>query len=151
MNINSLSKSFSIIIMFIISLVACQSGVGEVTDTQENGTLPEDFKQFYTQFHKDSMYQLNHILFPFKSRKYETKDAYVTIEWSPDTWKIHHPFDTDQEGFTREYTIADEKYITEIIYLKAGGFGIERRFAFIDTAWYLVMYNEYIQPNNGSQ
>jgi hypothetical protein len=144
-------KILLIVFTTILLSIGCQSGNKEAAKDTVNESLPEDFKHFYTKFHQDSQFQLDHILFPFKSRKYETKDAFITLEWNAETWKIHHPFGASEEGFTREFTIADEKYITEIIYLKAGGFGLERRFAFIDTAWYLVMYNEYIQPNNGEQ
>jgi hypothetical protein len=133
----------------IILSVGCQSSAKKTSNVIENESLPEDFMNFYTKFHQDSQYQLGHILFPFKSRKYETKDAYMTLDWTAETWKIHHPFDSSEDAFTREFTIADEKYITEIIFLNTGGFGLERRFAFIDTAWYLVMYNEYHQPNDG--
>lgn len=137
------------VIGFIFSCTQKQKNKSASDDSLQG--LPEGFSEFYQKFHEDSIYQLDHILFPFQSRKYETKDMYTTHTWQREDWKIHKALDKNQEGFEREYTVVDSQYLTEIIYLKAGGFGLERRFAYLDTAWYLVMYNEYIQPSDGDE
>jgi hypothetical protein len=140
-------------ILFILAVIGF---ICSCTQKQQNNPqsdealkgLPEGFSEFYQKFHEDSLYQLDHILFPFQSRKYETKDMYTTYTWQREDWKIHKALDKNQEGFEREYMLVDSQYLKEIIYLKAGGFGLERRFAYLDTAWYLVKYNEYIQPSD---
>ncbi len=139
-------RAFYMLILGLGLLISCKNQA-EPPDANpeqlESDSLPQSFLEFYERFHKDSLYQLDHILFPLESKVYESKDEYYDRFWDRENWKTHQALDKNQEGFERKYTLLDDYFISEILTLKAGGFGIERRFAFMDTTWYLVLYNEY--------
>lgn len=138
--------AFYMLLLVLGLLVSCKNNTEPAEVSQEkieSDSLPKSFLDFYDLFHKDPEFQLDHVLFPLESKVYESKDEYYDQSWDRENWKTHQAPDKNQEGFERKYTMLDDYFISEILTLKAGGFGIERRFAFMDTTWYLVLYNEY--------
>jgi hypothetical protein len=140
----------NLLLLFCVFLLLTFGGGCKRTIKNENENtqieqivLPETFTAFYERFHTDSLYQLEHILFPLSSKVYENQDKYYEQFWTHENWKMHYAFTETNDSYQQEYRISDDRLITEIIYLKMGGFGLERRFAFIDTTWYLILYNEY--------
>jgi hypothetical protein len=139
-------RAFFMLLLGLGLLISCknQTGTSVVSpEKHESDSLPHSFLDFYDRFHEDGEYQLEHILFPLESKVFESKDIYYERFWDRENWKTHQALDKNQAGFERKYTLLDDFFISEILTLKAGGFGIERRFAYMDTTWYLVLYNEY--------
>jgi len=109
---------------------------------QEMERLPEDFEQFYNQFHGDSSYQVSHILFPLRGLPTNADSLTITggdFHWQAENWNLHQPFSTQKGAYSREF-ISLGDVITEEIYTK-DGFGMQRRFMKTDDEWFLIYYS----------
>ena len=99
--------------------------------------IPSDFITFLQRFHQDTVYQINHIVFPLAGE--ENKFGEVS-KWDKDQWKIHRPFNTQLTDYNRQY-INLSSLITEVIQDKYGLFRSERRFSKMADEWQLIYYN----------
>lgn len=90
------------------------------------------FSKFYTRFHKDSIFQINHILWPLP-----IKDDNST--WQKETWKMHKAF-TAFEDFEIERKEIAPDLIIETIQGKKLPLYIERRFSKMEGKWFLIYY-----------
>ncbi|WP_235291076.1 hypothetical protein [Portibacter lacus] len=103
--------------------------------------LPQGFHDFYDQFHSDSNFQMQHIIFPLKGTATK-KDSMETItldkEYVAENWKLHKPFNADA-GFNRSFTAMGDLVI-EKMQDDMGLFTIERRWGKVDSTWSLIYY-----------
>ncbi len=108
----------------------------------EEDRLPEDFETFYLQFHKDSLYQVEHVLFPLQGLPAQA-DSLVKLngnfQWEKEDWSMHKPFSSNNGEFTRDF-LDMGNIITEDIYTKEG-FGMQRRFMKSNGDWFLIYYS----------
>jgi len=121
-------------ILISMSLLSCKQDKSDIKTVSENVVeIPEDFVSFYEQFHTDSTFQLEHIVFPLAQKKDSTK-------WQKDSWQIHKPFDSQNGNFER---VLDNfaGIITETIMEKNGAFLITRRFSKIGDEYHLIYYS----------
>jgi len=102
--------------------------------------LPSDFIEFYKAFHADSLFQVNHIIFPISSTIQDTAGRDSTITWEPETWKMHHAIIPDK-FWTVDFTIPFDGAVVEYVYTKAGGYWMERRYVRQDSTWFLIYYS----------
>ncbi len=119
-------------------LISCKSKVAE----NQPGDLPEDFEVFYEQFHVDSLYQLEHIIFPLEGhvRMMENQLEIINpVTWEKDDWIMHKPFNDYGGTFQRQYLMTGNTVI-EKIYDKSSFFKMERRFAKLGGDWTLIYY-----------
>ncbi len=125
-------------IVFFISFLSLLIGCKSSPKTEGNLKLPDSFVQFYERFHSDSIFQMNHIIFPLSGDpgSLDTTDS-ANFHWKKSSWTLHRPI-TNKE-FKKQYTIIDTSIITEYIY-HPRGYGLERRFAYMDHDWYLIYY-----------
>ena len=133
------------ILMMGVCVVSCkQTNQNSSFSDEDRQILPPDFLDFYEKFHRDSQFQLTHILFPLKSPDLDrsTVDNPVEKIWTAENWVLHQAFSEDESAFTRKFQLLDEFLITEYILLNAGGYAIERRFAFMGAEWMLIYYSE---------
>ena len=138
-------KSFHFISCILIAvscfLTSCHNNEESIGIT--NSGVPEDFSDFYINFHSDSGYQMDHILFPLDGRPAVDTNSYNDDEfkWEKENWKIHNfdHFNEDEYSVTRKVT--DSTLVTEVISDKKSGFGIKRRFARFSGEWYLIYYD----------
>jgi len=104
--------------------------------------LPEDFETFYLEFHKDSLYQVNHVLFPLQGLPAQA-DSLMKLngnfQWQKSDWNMHKPFSSNNGEFTRDF-LDMGNIITEDIYTKEG-FGMQRRFMKSNGDWFLIYYS----------
>lgn len=120
--------------------VEAEEEVVQEVNTSEN-TLPDDFHTFYDQFHTDSLYQLDHVVFPL-SGVVQEGDTILTIvekQWLKKDWKMHKPFDTHGGTFERTFTNSDG-IITETIVGNGGMFSLEKRYSKLAGEWHLIYY-----------
>lgn len=121
---------------------ACNANNNKTTHASKDVGLvtSEEFIQFYNKFHSDSLFQINHIVFPLEGHIYNEDNEKEKILWTTDTWKIHRAFDDMGGTFTRSYSefggiisekIQDDKSISSM----------ERRFSKIQNKWYLIYYD----------
>jgi len=109
---------------------------------QDSERLPEDFEAFYLKFHGDSLYQLDHIIFPLRGLPTNADSLTVTtgnFQWQKEGWNLHQPFNSNKGAYTREFLNLGD-VITEEIYTK-DGFGMQRRFMKTDDDWFLIYYS----------
>jgi hypothetical protein len=144
-NRNTFNLLISFILLMGVCVISCKQSNQKSSFSAENRqNLPTDFMDFYEKFHRDSQFQLTHILFPLKSPDLDrsTVDNPVEKIWTPENWVLHQAFAEDDAAFTRKFQLLDEFLITEYILLNAGGYAIERRFAFMGAEWMLIYYSE---------
>lgn len=107
-------------------------------------TLPDDFITFYDRFHTDSLYQMDHIVFPLEGlpNAIEVPDTVATKRffWQQNEWKKHNHF-TDPSGqFDHWYQVLDERVIEHWVQMKGTDMMIQRRFAKLENGWNLIYY-----------
>ena len=120
----------------------------QAVDVAENlyeTTLPKDFYPFYDQFHSDSTFQLNHIMFPLKGLTPSQDSTKIAEEifWQKENWVIHRPFDNQDGTFERTFTNI-QGIITEQISANDGLFTLQKRYTKLNEEWYLIYYQDLL-------
>ena len=129
----------------ILSLTSCgqkEKGVEVKPSGVGDTELPEEFLSFYDRFHSDSLYQIEHILFPLQGQKFRgSEEEWVdeNFKWQKETWRMHKPFDEMEGSFKQEFT-SFEGIVTEVTQDVYGQFNMVRRFAKMDSTYYLIYY-----------
>jgi len=130
-----------------IFLFCCACGGSDsdsINKIKFNEDLSTDFMKFYMQFHTDSAYQMEHILFPMDGlppNADSTTIANNNFKWTREEWSMHHPFSNPDNVFNQEYVTMDDKTVIEYIIDNTSGFGMERRFSKLSNEWYLIYYS----------
>lgn len=114
--------------------------------TQTTVQVPQDFLDFYAQFHKDSLYQIGHIVWPLQGDMSEQVDSTHyqkrSTEWQQAHWRMQRT-DYDPNDYVLERKMLGETILIERIRAKSANFGIERRFAKQpDGQWSLIYYSD---------
>ena len=106
-------------------------------------SLEPDFVDFYEKFHRDSAFQMSHIVFPLQGLPSEV-DSLTLAEgrfyWQQEDWIMHRPLDAGDQDFQRIFTPLNRDLIVEKIVHKTTGFGMMRRWARMGEEWYLIYY-----------
>jgi hypothetical protein len=117
--------------------VSCKNKAAENPFQGIKEELPESFLEFYDRFHKDSLFQLQHIVFPLEGRR---PDSTNILQWNKDEWVIHRPFD-NMGVFKREiFSLKD--IVIEKIKDQSGQYSMERRWNKFGNDWYLIYYED---------
>ena len=132
-------------LLLIILLLGCNNAEETSTELAQESVLsselPSGFHGFYDDFHSDSLFQLNHIVFPLKGQMIR-KDSMETIslekEYLANDWKLHKPFQSDA-GYNRNFTVMGDLVIEKMVD-NMGLFTVERRWGKVDTTWSLIYY-----------
>lgn len=137
-------KNIIAILFLLAGLFGCQSSpeADEGGKLQVPEELPESFANFYERFLTDSLYQMEHILFPLQGLPDKADSATIssnTFRWEMDDWKIHRPIKAGND-FTISFRPLSETMIVESIRHESGVYAMERRFAEFDDGWYLIYY-----------
>ena len=135
-------KLFSVFLGFMF-LVSCSSGESNKLEenTEAELSLPSDFEEFYINFHKDSIFQIEHIIFPLKGKNTKIDSVQTTsfdVEFTSENWVLHKPF-IESDGMDQRFSVMSN-LIIEYIQGPMGMFNVERRWAKIDSVWYLIYY-----------
>jgi hypothetical protein len=113
-------------------------------DETQVDTLPADFVTFYEKFHDDSIYQMEHIIFPLAGLPHaeSVNDTLPTERffWQKKEWKKHNPFTDPSNQFEQWFEIINDRVIEHWIQMKGSNMVIHRRFAKLDDGWYLIYY-----------
>jgi hypothetical protein len=107
----------------------------------------EDFKQFYTKFHKDSLFQMERTVFPLNGEtSYLEPNGKQIKFWYADDWRMQKTFDpTDTLGYEQNMVSVDT-LVVDVIY-DGQAQGITRYFSLRDGKWYLTFYSDYNAVN----
>lgn len=136
--------SFFLTIWSLVFWSCMGTGDTSVVDSGLNvSDLPEDFRVFYQRFHRDSLFQVEHIVFPLEGLPDEA-DATTIAEgkyrWTPAQWRFQRVVDYETSDFTRRFVPVNDRMIAEYIVHKNTGFGMLRRFAKMGGYWHLIYY-----------
>lgn len=127
-----LKYSFLTIAILIFCLSCNNRAPVDHAPTELIVEIPEDFPAFYEQFHADSSYQMDHIIFPLQEKPDGTK-------YTKEEWVMHRPLEGGPEDYNMDFNnFAD--IITETISDTIGIFNMERRFSKMDGEWQLIYY-----------
>lgn len=133
-----------LLITIILLAIACkdQTAPKQTTDTEplKNG-ISESFWPFFETFQNDSIYQMEHIIFPLKGLPAKAEDMVEgeSFYWQKEGWRIHRQFDDMGGTFQRSYRQVGHM-VTETISDQSGTFQMERRFAKMDEDWMMIYY-----------
>ena len=136
-----------VILMGIValSLFSCKESQKE-GDSKHSETVNSgvpNFDEFYQKFHSDSIYQLNHIVFPLEGMPGQAGEQEYTnpnFRWQKEDWVIHKGFQNINDEFSLEFRPIDETLMIEVIRHKASNYIMKRHFAYMDDGWYLIYY-----------
>ncbi len=146
--------AFCVILILFISCknkVVKQINGEEITTTTkkqvENNSLvsnsqdisPDSFDEFYQRFHKDSLFQMEHIIFPLEGKPMLADSSQIgkKFYWKKENWKMHRAFDDD--SFQRYKDNYEDLVIEKLC--DPMGFCLERRFSKIGDNWFLIFYS----------
>lgn len=104
----------------------------------------EDFKAFYEKFGKDSLFQLEHTVFPLEGMKRPLDSLDVpdpSFRWQRTGWIVHKTYDDMDGTFSREF-IDMGGLVIERISDESGRYTMERRFGKLSDGWNLIYYRE---------
>jgi hypothetical protein len=141
----------SLIALIMIGLLSCRpkADTQHGLDTEfkegqnEFDLLPESFKHFYSEFHKDSLFQIAHVTFPLEGLPDLTDPEYIGDEkffWSADQWRFHNAMNSDNPKFKVSYTNMGNVLIIETVTDIKYDLTMIRRFAFSNGQWALIYY-----------
>ncbi len=106
--------------------------------------LPQDFVDFFNKFHTDSVFQMNHIVFPLEgaiSAPESKNDSMIPYRWRQDKWQLHHVYNSYNGIFTRKFYLINSDLIIERIVGVNALFKMERRFGKLNDGWNLIYYS----------
>lgn len=153
-------NKLSYILVMLVAIIGCYACQNQDTGTQtaapSEATATEEelagFRQFYQKFHQDSLYQVDHVIFPLEGLP-DNADSLAFVEdnfhWEREDWQMHRPFDFEFSDFIRQLEPIGGNIVVERIIHKTGQMGMVRRFSRLGDDWYLIYYagmNRIKQP-----
>lgn len=134
-------KQSLIFILFLGLILSCKNKKTEISKSESEG-LPADFVEFYDKFHSDSVFQIEHCLFPMEGLPDQADSTLNSADfrWTADNWRTHKHIDEKESGMTRRFLKISDKMITETLLNEQQGIGMERRFAKFGDDWNLIYY-----------
>ena len=112
---------------------------------EEAETIPPDFLVFYTQFHSDSIYQMEHINFPlegFPAYADSVTVADKTFKWEKEDWKMHKNMDERKDNFHKNLSVVSDGLIFEHVPTNDKKLWMERRFLKSNGEWRLIYFSD---------
>ncbi|MBK9150518.1 MAG: hypothetical protein IPM26_05765 [Saprospiraceae bacterium] len=136
-------RSSLLVAALVIALSACRQNS---VQNHAGGNIPvyesQEFQDFYEKFGTDSVYQMEHIVFPLEGMPalQDTSDVIpVDFKWQRESWIMHKPYDDMNGTFTREF-IDFKGIVIEKIADHSGRYSMERRFSKLPDGWHLIYY-----------
>lgn len=144
-----LNRLLFLLLLVSLLLAACQPNE-QPSEAQSvppvmphSADIPDDFLEFYRNFHHDQEYQLNHIIFPLKGLPQDADSATIVNDnyfYEKESWTYHKPYDYETGDFTRKFVRYTDELIAEHILHRKNGLGILRRYAKLGDEWFLIYY-----------
>lgn len=132
-------------VLIFSALISCKGDKPSTTDAENKvQSLPPDFEAFYEKFHRDTAFQMAHIVFPLEGRpalRDGASEVDESFRWQKKDWVIHKPYSDMGGSFSRSF-LSFSDIVTENIEDGTGQFTMVRRFAKMDNDWYLIYYKE---------
>jgi len=121
-----------IVSLALFMVMSCKNSNQPTTQTEDllSSELPEDFLGFYMKFHSDSLYQVDHIVFPLAVQA-------TGLRWAKEDWRMHKQM--TGEGFVQKFVNLNG-IIIEYIQDAQRIYTIERRFVKANEGYNLIYY-----------
>ncbi len=133
-------KILSSTLLIALFLCSCRNKTPD-KDQGREVSIPMDFYDFYEKFHVDSLYQMQHILFPLEGIPATDSLRNDRFRWTAEEWRLHRPFDDMGGTFSRSlYDI--NSVIIEKISDQSGAYTMERRWVKMGEDWTMIYYKE---------
>lgn len=117
----------------LLFLVSCNNKeVSAPAPNLHEASIPADFLAFYDHFHRDSLFQVEHVIFPLTAQQDGTP-------WLKENWRMHRPFDSMNGEFSRQFNNLNG-IIIEIMQDKTATVTIERRYSKMSGEYHLIYY-----------
>ncbi len=126
--------------MFACAVFSCRP---KENSAEPTGNLPEDFTAFYQRFLTDSLYQMEHIVFPLEGIPDNADSATIAggaFRWLPENWVMHRLVDPSTSDFDIHFETFGADIVTENLIHRSGQYALRRRFAKQGTEWNLIYY-----------
>jgi len=139
-SVHRLTVAFALLVFIFLSCKNNNKSKNSDTDT----LISEEFKEFYEKFGTDSVYQLQHIVFPLEGMRAMTESddtLNVHAPWKLEEWVLQKSFDDLNGQFTQEFFNLGG-IVIERIADTSGKFTMERRFGNLSSGWHLIYYKE---------
>ncbi len=139
-------KNLLYYLLLVVIIGSCSQNADKTntTDATEEVVkeLPEDFVSFYSQFLSDSLFQIDHILFPLEGipDNAQSVDADGSFRWQLDNWKMHKPIPESISEFRTEFNVLGPGIILERVVHQTDQYAMLRRFAKLGGEWTLIYY-----------
>lgn len=138
-----INKTFWVLTLSHLFFYSCKERK-QSTKNDVNPSLSSEFLDFYEHYGKDSIFQIEHTVFPLEGIKAPGNETDVidsNFRWTQDSWIFQKEFDDMDGAFTREFYDLNG-VIVEKIADKTGNFTMERRFGKLSSGWHLIYYRE---------
>ena len=131
-------------IFITISFFCCKSESNQSENHSEKvvSGIP-DFDAFYQKFHSDSIYQIEHIIFPLEGLPGQASDEDFSnpdFRWQKEDWVMHKGFQNINDEYSIEFRPIDKALMIEVIRHKPSNYIMKRNFAYMGDGWYLIYY-----------
>lgn len=128
--------------LLLLGLITACSPKEKTEDFPElPDSLPEDFADFYYQFHTDSSYQIEHIQWPLRGVPDEELEPGVPFAFNQEDWPIQRLIDAESTGYVSAFTPLGNDLVLEKIINQKEKAGLERRFfRNVNSEWELIYY-----------
>lgn len=115
------------------------------SQTTEDKIIPPDFLIFYSQFHNDSTFQMEHINFPLEGIPNYVDSltlAENNFKWTKEDWEIHKLTDRRKDNFHEDLVVLDPGFIKEFVSVGEGDkqLWMERRWYKSGDDWRLIYF-----------
>ena len=135
--------NFLLITSGVLIFLSCNRAK-QSTNIVEPTFNTEEFKIFYDRFSKDSVFQMEHIVFPLEGVRAPIDSLDIasdSFRWQMNEWKLQKEYDDVEGTFTREF-LDIGGLVIERISDTSGKFTMERRFGRLSAGWHLIFYRE---------
>ncbi len=131
--------------LVFLLFVSCknQTASSDAENALLQDSLMESFTAFYQRFHRDSLYQIEHIIFPLEGLPDQADSLTIArgnFHWKKEEWNMQRPFDFEISEYDRKISQVAPGIIEEVIYHKKLPYLITRRFSYLGDDWYLIYY-----------
>ena len=119
------------------------TGATTALQSEKKLDIPPDFLLFYTKFHTDSLYQVEHITFPLEGMPpYNDSLAWAQpdFKWQKESWKMHKILKGRENSFLENLVPMGKDLIFEFTPTDDKKLWVARRFLKSNGEWKLIYY-----------
>jgi len=129
--------------LFLLGIIACGQQESQQPQASTEPVNLEEFYEFYREFHRDSLFQVEHIIWPLEGLPDNVDSTTLhngKFRWQKEDWTFQRTIDFEMSDFRRQIVPITDFMVTERIIHTSGKYGMVRRFSKIAGEWHLIYY-----------